>query len=46
MTYKDIAAEALEMLELLADHGCLLSEEENKLDELIEDFNTLIKRGK
>ena len=46
MDFKDIAAEALEMLELLAFNGCLLSKEENKLDELIEDFNTLIKRGK
>lgn len=45
MTYKEIADEALLMLDALAYDCCLTKEEEAMLDKLIFEFNVLQLKG-
>lgn len=44
MTYKEIAGEALTLLETLACYGCLIDEEEANVDRLISEFS-MLQRG-
>ena len=45
MTYKEIAEEALLLLDVLACYNCLTIEEENAVDKLISEFSILQQRG-
>ena len=44
MTYKEIAGEALTLLETLMIYGCLLDEEDVIVDKLISQFS-MLERG-